>query len=344
MGNGPSYAKIAVTQWYLEGVKYYGKAGYEHARKHVPAFQEDITSLSMRDKIVLVTGANQGIGYEAARALALMGAEVHLLCRNATRGAEAADRINANLAAGATMAVSHTLDVGEFHEVRAFAATWVASGKHVDILINNAGCMPHTLTKTSEGNEAISACTIGGTLLLTGLLLPVTSVGGRVINVSSGGQYSTCCRPFDLNYDNVSPSSYDGTLFYAVAKKHQVMLTETMAEKFGQSTRVSFFSMHPGWCDTEAIRTAMPDFHKKQKSTLRSPAEGADTIVYLAASSDSTVVANEANGTFWFDRQVVRKNLPFAGTKPSAQNYRDLWNAALDLVGGNIIALGAGPK
>jgi dehydrogenase/reductase SDR family protein 12 len=236
------------------------------------------------------------------------------------------------------------LDVSEFARIRAFAKEYAArlAGRSIDVLVNNAGTMPAKRTLTSEGREAIAACHMGGTVLLTGLLLPLMRPGARVINVSSGGQYAVAPRVTDLNFDlgleseSERAAAYDGTLYYAHAKRHQVMLSEFLAEKLGKPTGVAFHSMHPGWAATTAVATAMPDFYKTHEKTLRSAAQGADTIVYLAASP---AVRDDPGGGFWFDRERVRKDMPWGGTEATPAQRQRLFNLAHAFVGGSVPAL-----
>ena len=81
--------------------------------------------------------------------------------------------------------------------------------------------------------------------------------------------------------------------------------------------------MHPGWADTSALRVAMPDFHKSNQATLRTPAQGADTIVWLASSPS---VAQQS-GNFYFDRAEVRQHMPWGGTTNTTLELQHFWDA-----------------
>jgi dehydrogenase/reductase SDR family member 12 len=80
-------------------------------------------------------------------------------------------------------------------------------------------------------------------------------------------------------------SPYDGVKVYAQNKRGQVVMTQQLAAEW---PGVHFSSMHPGWADTPAVRTAMPDFHRRMASRLRTQEQGADTIVWLALSPAAT--------------------------------------------------------
>ena len=142
-------------------------------------------------------------------------------------------------------------------------------------------------------------------MLLTSLFLPILrkAKNPRVINVSSGGGYTVKAQKDDLNSEQVQ--KYDGTLIYAFAKRNQIELTQKWAEilsgKEDHGKPVLMSSMHPGWADTEGLQEAMTDFHEKNKGSLRSAAEGADTITFLASTEKEI-----PSGKFWFDRSTVR--------------------------------------
>ena len=331
MGNGPSFGMIATVVWYREGNASYGKAGYEEAAK--ARFRPDDIPDRFTGKRVLVTGGNQGIGFEAAKWLAELGAEVHLACRSLPRAQDAKAAMQAAVP-GAVVEV-HALDVGEIAAVKRFAEDFKSRYNRLDVLINNAGCMPTERTTTSEGREAIMACTMGGTYLLTTLLQPLLArtdsapTAGRVINVSSGGMYTVSlpdAKKTDLNFQSVS--KYDGRLFYAVAKRLQVTITEVMAKRDPEK-RVLYHSMHPGWAATEAVKTSINDFYESKKDMMRTARQGADTIVFLATSSK---VDDQPSGQFWFDRQAVRTHLPGAGTASTPAQDESLFESVRSYV------------
>ena len=310
-----------VSQWYMEGRAKYGRNGYIQASKTF----DDISSKSMTGKVVAVTGANSGIGYATAMRLAEMDADVHLVCRNPDKSKEARENIIAST--GNSKVYSHVCDVAVLASVRAFGTSFVQKFPRLDILVNNAGSMPSTRTKTSEGNECIMATMLGGTMLLTDLLVPSLrqSEDARVINVSSGGAYGVKAHTTDLNCDSLV--TYDGTFFYAMAKRNQIILTE-MWDAFlrAQHIPITVHAMHPGWASTQGLQAAMPDFHKSHVDTLRTAAEGADTIVYLACSDSESVKyqGSTSGGKFWFDRHIVPAHMPWAGTDSTDAEKRDL--------------------
>ena len=325
MGAAPTnaYSKTALLQWYFEGSKLYGSKGYELNAKHFRP--NDIAD--MAGKVVLITGANKGLGFAAARRMAELNATVHLVCRDSARGEEAREKIVA--ATNNANVFCHQCDMSSYAAVRSFAKEFTTQVSALDVLVNNAGLMPEKRTLTSEGNEIITATTLGGTHLLTDLLVPCLKASkGRVINVSSGGMYSVRANPSDIYNSKIA--KYDGTLFYAFAKRIQVILTEMWAEKL-KSSGVMVNSMHPGWATTEGVLQSMPGFHEQNKEAFRTVDQGADTIVFLASNTDRVV---GQTGLFWFDRQPVRTHMPMGGTQSSETDRKLLWRVCSETVGG----------
>ena len=120
-------------------------------------------------------------------------------------------------------------------------------------------------------------------------------------------------------------SKYDGTMVYAQNKRQQVEMTEEWAKKH---SKIHFSVMHPGWADTPAVRSAMPDFYAKFKDKLRTAEQGADTVVWLSVSA----AANQApSGKFWQDRQPVSAHLPLAWTQSSQEDRDKLMNILSDM-------------
>lgn len=325
MGTAPSngYSKTALIQWYMEGNKMYGTKGFELNSKHFRP--SDIAD--MAGKVVLITGANKGLGFAAAKRMAELHATVHIVCRDEAKGREALEKIIA--ATNNSNVFCHKCDMSSYAAVRNFAKDFAAQVSALDVLINNAGLMPEKRTLTSEGNEIITATTLGGTHLLTDLLVPsLKATKGRVINVSSGGMYTVRANPSDIYNSGIQ--KYDGTLFYAFAKRIQVILTEIWAEKL-KGAGVTVNAMHPGWATTEGVLQSIPGFHEQNKDSFRTVEQGADTIVFLASNKDRVV---GQTGLFWFDRQPVRTHMPLGGTQSSEADRRLLWKVCCETVGG----------
>ena len=283
-------------------------------RIHSLAFRPDDLDVDLSGRRCLVTGANSGIGYESALALADLGAEVVLLCRSRERGEAAAARIRE--LTGNTAVSIEEIDLSRLESVRSAAAS--LAKRPVDVLIHNAGVLPDERIETEDGLELTFATHVAGPFLLTGLLRPALekSSDARVIWVSSGGMYT---RRLNVRDPNWKKREYDGVIAYAETKRAQVVLAELWAEEL-RGTSVVVNSMHPGWADTPSVKTSLPTFHRLTRAVLRTPAEGADSVVWLAASPR----ANQWTKCFFFDRAIRRTHLlPF--TRESGEERSKLW-------------------
>ena len=281
---------------------------------HGLAFRPGDLDVDLSGRRCLVTGANSGIGFETALGLADLGAEVGLLCRSRERGEAAVARIRE--ATGNARVWLEVLDVSSLAAVRTVAAR--LGGERVDVLVHNAGILPDRRIETAEGLELTLATHVVGPHLLTGLLRPALerSPDARVIWVSSGGMYT---RRLTLSDPNWTGRPYDGVLAYAETKRAQVVLAELWADVF-RDTAVVVNAMHPGWADTPSVRTSLPAFHRVMRTMLRTPAEGADTVLWLAAAPS----ARQWTGRFFLDRTPRRTHLlPF--TRETAEERRALW-------------------
>lgn len=244
----------------------------------------------MEGRRVVVTGATSGLGLVAARELASLGAAVVLVGRNASK-AEKAQR-ELETATGNKNISIELADLSLMSETAALAQRLVA-GPPIDVLINNAGVLVGERTETAEGIELTLATNLLSHYLLTEMLVPTMSDGSRIINVSSGGMYSQRIRPRDIQFEL---GEYTGTAAYARTKRGQVIMTEIWADELaGRGITVS--AMHPGWSDTPGVSDSLPTFSKVIGPLLRSPEEGADTMVWLAATDEPV-----SSGKFWLDR------------------------------------------
>jgi NAD(P)-dependent dehydrogenase (short-subunit alcohol dehydrogenase family) len=283
-------------------------------RIHSLAFEADDLDVDLSDRRCLVTGANSGIGFETALALADLGAEVVMLCRSRERGEQAVQRVREQT--GNPRVSLEVVDLSDLTSVREAAAR--LAGAPVDVLVHNAGLLPEERTETRDGLELTFATHVVGPHLLTRLLRAELekSPEGRVIWVSSGGMYT---RRLNVDDPNWTERDYDGVTAYAETKRAQVVLAELWADKLAGSP-VVVNAMHPGWADTPAVESSLPVFYRVTRNILRTPAEGADTVVWLAACPR----AREASGRFFFDRRERRTHLlPF--TRESDADRRALW-------------------
>ena len=268
----------------------------------------------MGGKTVVVTGASSGLGLVAATQFASLGAHVVLLGRD-RRKTEAARQTVARRAGSDALEVA-VADMGDLEAVRAVAAVLP---RRVDVLVHNAGALTADRRTSPQGIEQTVASQVVGPFLLTHLLLPAlrSAAPGRVITVSSGGMYASPLRVTDLQMG----ADYRGTEQYARAKRAQVTLNEMWAQRV-PSSEVVFHSMHPGWADTPGVEASLPTFRKIVGPLLRTPEQGADTIVWLGAAAEPT----RTSGGFWLDRQrrSIHK-LPTTRRSDTAARREALW-------------------
>ena len=249
---------------------------------------------------VLVTGATSGLGLATAVGLARLGAEVVITARGHDRAEQA---VAAVLQAAADATVSYLLaDMGEFDQVRALADEFLSAHDRLDVLVHNAGALTREHTLTGGGLELTVASQVAAPYLLTGLLLPAlrAATPSRVVQVSSGGMYT---QRFDLATLEMGPDGYDGVVAYARAKRAQLVLLHEWVRRLDGSG-VTFHAMHPGWADTPGIRGSLPGFAKVMGPLLRTPEQGADTVIWLAAGPEAV----ESTGGFWLDRKPRWEN------------------------------------
>ena len=263
-----------------------------HSRRFTPGGIP--TDLSHRH--LVITGANSGIGFATAEAWASRGGRVTLICRNPERAAAA----SAELQALSATAHIETI-IADLSELSAVEHICEHLNAPIHALVHNAGNMVHERQDSSDGVELITALHVVVPYALTLRLLPQLKAGAdtgraRVIFIASGGMYT---QPYDLNALHTPPEPYDGTRHYAQTKRAQVVLAEALHPELS-GLGISVHAMHPGWVDTPAIRRAMPGFFRMTRPILRSPEQGADTIVWLSSSEDPDI--DQAWG-FWFDRE-----------------------------------------
>ncbi len=317
-------------------------------RRHALGFDPRDLEVDLTGRVAVVTGANSGIGRATARALALRGATVRLLCRRDDAGREAAAALRAEVpGAGPERVAAVQCDVGDLASVDRACDALLADPAvpAVHALVHNAGLLPDARRRTTQGHELTLAVHVVGPQRLTARLLPLLRRDGdaRVVWVSSGGMYTqrldveaVLDRPPSTTSEGSRPP-YDGVVAYARTKRAQVALAALWAEVLLGST-VTVHAMHPGWADTPAVETSLPRFHALTRRLLRSPEEGADTVVWLACAAR----AAGTSGGFWFDRRQVRAHvLPGARDDP-AERAR-LWAEACRLAGVDPRTLEPGP-
>lgn len=270
----------------------YSRFGFAARHRCWPA--DDPRPDALAGATVLVTGANSGIGKAVSAALAGLGATVLMAVRDPGRG-EAARRDILAAHPAATVLVERC-DVSSLRAVGAFAAGLRARRPRLDAIVHNAGVLPAARSETAEGHELTLATHVLGPLLLTELLVPALAAGRdpRVVFVASAGMYTQRLPVDDIEYRR---GGYRGATAYARSKRIQVALTPVLARRY-RDHGVLVASMHPGWADTPGLAAALPRFRRLAGPLLRTPAQAADTAVWLAATAPAP-----PTGAFWHDRR-----------------------------------------
>jgi len=264
---------------------------FDHSgfKRHCP---DQLQKVDLSGRHGIVTGASSGIGLAVAKALLQQGMYCQLIGRDLQKleNSFKSDQL-------VSRTKYHCLDMNDLNKVYSFALNEVKTP--IDLLIHNAGDMPHSLTITKEGFEQMFASQVLAPFILTKTLADLGKLrqGCRILFVSSGGMYLQKLDLSDLLFEKRSYNKYTG---YANAKRAQVILSDLFSKKYPQYL---FSSMHPGWADTPGVRYSMPLFKKLLDKRLRSAKEGADTILWLATTHDYP------NGKFWFDRKQAKTTI-----------------------------------
>jgi dehydrogenase/reductase SDR family protein 12 len=280
----------------------------------------------MDGKVVAVTGASSGIGLAAAEGYARLGATVWVIVRDRERGERARAEIAAHTGNGDVQL--GICDLSRLASIRSFAGHFSSRVPRLDVLVNNAGVMTETRELSADGIERTLATNVIGPFALTSRLVELLhrSAPARIINVSSGGMYTHRIRVDDLQSAH---GRFDGSAVYAHSKRAEVILTELWAARLAGSG-ITVHAMHPGWADTPGIRASLPGFYRATRPLLRTPAEGADTIVWLGAAAEPAL----RSGLFWHDRRP-RPVYLLPRTRETAAERASLWAQCVELSGTN---------
>lgn len=252
----------------------------------------------MKDKVIIITGANKGIGKEAAKEIAKLGPKVYMACRSLDSANQAKDEI-VKETGNPNVFVKH-LDLASVDSIQKFAESFKQNETKLDVLINNAGLWTKTKKLTDINVEQTFAVNVLGHQFLTQLLLGELkeAAPSRIINVAS--HFAGGLDIDDINFDK---KNYNEALAYKQTKQANRMLTREWAKRL-ENDNVAVYSMTPGFIpDTELFReqNLVGKLLLKMFAFIegRSIPEGADTIVWLASADK----INGSNGGFYNQRK-----------------------------------------
>src|SRR5438876_5070166 len=273
--------------------------------------------MAMKDKVVMITGANSGIGKAASLALAKMGANVVMVTRNKKKGEAAKSEIIRESQNGSVDLL--LADLSSLESVRSLAAEFQKKYYKLHVLINNAGLFNQRRNVTTDGCENTFATNYLALFLLTNLLLPILEAGAPspIINDPFVRHSNGHINLNDLNLEK----EYGGWKAYGQSKLALVLFTHELAKKL-QGTRVTVNSVHPGTVATNIwTRPLGPAgfIMSLPKLFMLSPQRGAETIVYLASSDD----AKDLNGEY-LEKLKVKKSSDESYDEQVSLRLRDI--------------------
>jgi NAD(P)-dependent dehydrogenase (short-subunit alcohol dehydrogenase family) len=283
-------------------------------------------------RTAIITGANTGLGYETAVALAGQGARVVLAVRNLDKGKQAATRI-AEAHPGATVELQE-LDLTSLASIRAAAEQLRADHDRIDLLINNAGVMWTPKSTTADGFELQFGTNHLGHFALTGLLLdrlqPVP--GSRVVTVSSIGHRLRAAIHFDdLQWEH----SYNRVGAYGQSKLANLLFTYELQRRLAPRGTTAAVAAHPGGSRTELTRN-VPRLVAAVNAVLEPLYQGADrgALPTLRAATDPGVHGGQYYGPGGIgELRGYPKVVPSSDQSHDVKLQRRLWEVSEDLTG-----------
>jgi len=290
----------------------------------------------MNGKTVVITGGTSGIGEQAAKSLARMGARILFVARNEARGAATLSRLRA---AGPGAHQFFRADLSNISQTKAVAQQIAAAAPKIDVLINNAGAMFSHRIETADGLEKTFALNhLSYFIMSLGLLENLKAAGNaRIISTASRAHSGQRLDFSDLQLVR----DFSGYPAYGRSKLCNILFTRELARRI-KDTGVIANCLHPGFVATRFAESATGflgfSFFLAKKIAAISPEHGAQTLVYLASSPE----AGKMSGQYFHHCMPVF---------PSSEARNDevalkLWNVSANLTGLSLPdpAAGQGPS
>lgn len=278
----------------------------------------------MKNKIVVITGGNSGIGRITATEIAKMGAQVILVCRNEQKARAVQEDINA--LTGLNNCDLFVCDFSSHASIKKFAKAFRMKYNHIDVLINNAGAILGEREVNEDGYEMMFATNHLGYFLITHYLLDLLKAAenARVVNVASLAHRFTAMRWDDLQAEKF----FNSWIQYGLTKLCNILFNKELAYQLKKNTNITSNCLHPGNINSNFGRTGNPMLKFLMNNfgfVLTSPEKGAETTIYLATSP----VVQGKTGLYWY-----RKNPTIPSMEAiNSENSRRLWEITLKLTG-----------
>lgn len=282
-----------------------------------------MTEADLSGKLMVVTGANSGIGYQTALALARMGATIAMFCRSPDKGEAARERLAEDSSTAPELFIC---DFSEPASIREAAACFRSAHDRLDVLVNNAGGYQPERRENSLGHELTFAVNHLGYFLLTHLLLPPlrAAAPSRIVSVAS-----TAHRRGIIDFEDLQRTrrAFTGMAAYSDSKLANILFNRELARRL-EGSGVTANCLHPGVVRTEFGQDEpgwMNRLFRLVSPFFLSAEDGASTSVHLAAAPEVT----EQSGHYWVRRRIARPRSKAEDDKVA----RRLWAVSEELVG-----------
>jgi len=282
----------------------------------------------LRDRVIVITGGNAGIGKETAVGLAQKGATVVITARDQQRGAAALEEIRGRTGRDDERLVVMPLDLASFASIRAFASDLLDRSDRLDVLVNNAGLVLRQRRETADGFEMTFGVNHLGHFLLTDLLLDRLRAGesARIVNVSSDAHKQA---RNGLDFDDLqSTRRYRGFAVYSKSKLANILFTRELARRL-DGTNVTVNALHPGFAASRFGRDGDTGRLGDVAMLVTRPfainaAQGALTSIHVASSPDVDGITGQ-----YFSKCALATPSRAAQDDDAA---RRLWDASEQLI------------
>jgi retinol dehydrogenase-12 len=279
---------------------------------------------NLENKVCLITGATNGIGLEAAKALNQMGAEIVFIARNHEKANKLKEELLQESGRQPTAIIA---DLSSQNEVKKAAEEFLSLNKPLDILLNNAGIMNRERKETADGFDEVFSVNHLAYFSLTLLLIEKmkNAGGGRIVNVASMAYRFVN----EMNFEDLqSKENYKGLKVYGQSKLANILFTRSLASKL-KDYKITVNCLHPGYVDT-GIGLNNEGFFVRLLMNLGRPFakktdKGAETSIYLCASPK----VEKVTGEYFVDCEIEK----LIGAAKSDDQAEKLWSISSELTG-----------